>query len=93
MGNWKIKEPEVNWQTVSKKKIDQSSCETCGGIPIGQRAVIVTQTSVMRGDDEVEVLCIPCAVKRGIRPGGSVLMLIWDKMPAEERNTFAGRVV
>src|SRR5580700_2138757 len=35
MGNWKIKEPEVNWQTVSKKKIDQSSCETCGGIPIG----------------------------------------------------------
>lgn len=45
-------------------------CDQCGQ-PIGKNdrvCVIETQVSYMRGDDEVEFICEPCAVSRRITP-------------------------
>jgi hypothetical protein len=88
---WKPKSPYTEWQRVSQKHYTQP-CDHCGGVPSGMRAAITTQTSWMRGDDEVEFLCITCAIARGIRPTGAVALLLFDAMTDEERLIVSDRL-
>lgn len=88
---WKPKRDQVDWRTCPRNR-DAVKCDKCGEIPREIRCVLTTQTSFMRGDDEVTFLCIPCALSRGIVPSNAVCRLLWDKMLPLERTAIAARL-
>ena len=88
---WKPKPLEISWQTVSAKG-HQPKCADCGETPKHSRCVLTEQVNFMRGDDEVTFLCIPCAVKRDIKPCNPVCRLMFEKMTREEQIQIAERL-
>ena len=91
--SWTTRKPEVTWQTCPRKTADAPRCDDCGELPRGQRCCITEQTSIMRGGDKVTFLCIPCAIIRGVKPGGSVALIMFDAMTDDEKTLIAGRLM
>lgn len=93
MSKWKPKPPEVRWeQPPRSRSLATFPCVDCGQPPRGFRAVIATQVNWMRGDDEVEHLCISCAIRRGIKPDRAVCRLLFaDNMTQDEQLAIAER--
>lgn len=89
--SYKIKEPWAEWQIVGKLNRDQK-CDDCGVPPKKMRAILITPTSIFRGDDEVAVFCISCAVNRRLKLCGPVCQLIVETMTDEERLAITERL-
>ena len=92
MSKWKPKPPQVEWQQVSRKH-HHAVCDECGNTPKGYCATVTTQVNWMRGDDEVQVLCITCAVHRGHIPSPIICQAIFAALSQAERSAVVSRGV
>lgn len=90
MRKWSPK-TTTDWRDCPRKD-DGSRCADCGRRSIKIRCIITEQTSVMRGDDKLTELCIPCALKRGIVPSNPVCKLLFERMTPGEVEAIAERL-
>lgn len=88
--HWKPKSPDVRWES-PPKCAPGIACDCCGKQPKRLRCVVTTQVSWMRGDDEVEVFCIPCAITKGHKPDRNCALLLLANASPEELKAMAER--